>query len=484
MPQVSTLVFGLSNATNPFEAALLADQIDPEHRHQATPKVGLPPDWVLEHASGPVDDAAFAVRYCYDTPTLVEVARRARRYTVITALCANPHLPNATYLELVQRVTPDQAHTIRNQPRVDVLVDFAERPLDEVLADQRSYNPPPRRSTLPSLLRYVRSHLEEYPGAIDVLLCSAAAFGDMAPAIEFAAHYYEAPGTFADLWDTATLTPVEVINLYVGDAKLLLLANVTRSVIASSTQRRLIDTDLVSTVMETSARSYPIGAAKKRQVFTDAALDLILASPEWIVLLGTQELSDEQFTNLVSSAPQHRIVNLFHHLDTSRQRLATLVARGTGPDGFEPGALYEMTWANVLACLHDPQDGFIEALLPFSINHLLLDYLTGHFLVTNPKGERVVVIPKIEAVEMIGRLNPNEIQQISWRVTGRNSALPEEYVLALLLDVPDMWKQHLGHYIYGPSIYKYLSENGKTLEEIMDLVENRETTTLRSCLVI
>lgn len=485
-PSTKALRFGLSNTDNSFEAAILADQLG-ENMTRALPKVGFPPDWVLERSRGPVDLAVYAVTYCNHVETLMAVARRDRRFRVIQALAANSYLPNSSYNEIIERVTPDQRRNIEGQRAINVVVTVPPNDsVEALLADPASYSHVDKRSTLTSAMARVTALSKENPDVGTSFLLAAGEHEDTGPAVLYLLERYSATTELCDVWAPVALSPREVVDLYVGAKKVELLKLFLRGLIVGESQKEPVGVDIVGELIATAptARLFsPKTSGVKRHIYTPEAVSLLVNNPEWVALLEGQILSEDDLATLIATAPRGTGASIFALLEASRDRLAKLVERLEGPDVLlaEPvPEIFETHWQMALACLSDGDDELVRRLLVFANEGVVLNYMVGDY--NNEKGTKawVSVMPHVEDVPGLVGEFPKAAERLSGRFgTYRELELDRDYAHALIEYAPTLALVILDNPAYSKYIFEYLLSSGAGLEVILEYIDHNQALSLR-----
>jgi hypothetical protein len=94
-----------------------------------TTSVGLHPQWVMGHTTGPADEVEFCVRNCHDTDTLTEIALHNRRVGVAKELVDNEHLSHEACQAVLARFGQVYCrfnHDQDNAPEVPTPVEIPE----------------------------------------------------------------------------------------------------------------------------------------------------------------------------------------------------------------------------------------------------------------------------------------------------------------------------------------------------------------------
>ena len=303
------LIFKLNSVTNPYEAAIIADQLG-EIVRSATPRVTMPPDWVLENSKKRLDIARFAVTYCNDPATLAAVARSERRYGVLEALCANALLPATAFGLIIQR-SDAQRRAIYEHHRASA-IENAEVPVrddyaPDFVTSKATYEGNSSALQRRTLLHKVLTQREEDPTLMDRLFVNEARFDRTDLLSAFLNYTYTASSDpSADYpFSLATQSVNQVLDVYNDLQQATALQSLVGALVHLREQAAPVSAAVVTKIIEkaTPPAQFADHAHERVQLFTREAVDLLVARPEWFTLLSYHELSDAQFNDAYENTP-------------------------------------------------------------------------------------------------------------------------------------------------------------------------------------
>lgn len=467
-----TLIFGINNTTNRYYGASLADQLDGEYLAKWTqPQFFFPLDWVLEHSKGPVDEAAYAVRYCDDSETLAAIARRERRLAVMKALASNPCLRADSFDDVIAR-TGDEHHRILHYLRTNAVDNAAvhqspEEEIAELLAAERTYDTGVNSSRYVTVLERVAGLSGICPTLADQLLRREAALGKFAYASGYLEHYYVNPSEQRKTFSMVTLSPEEIVGLHNPSAQDALLSALLRNLEYAEEQIQPIDLGVVramatSIVDPPDTLDYDYAA---REIFCSEGVDILIEVPGWHVFLERQIMSNDQFARLVESVDYEHVNALFSQLKGNREKLIALLAKVDKVSSYDDDA------SNALECLSGPDDELLATILDLSDDVTISNYIKGEYLVGANKETLLPALSEIPAlVAKLVAEYPDAFDGFSYYIRYNRSSVnvSDEYIATLIECIPGLAFELRGDKTYSSDIYQMLMATGVREDDLLE----------------
>ena len=349
MPSHDALVFCANHTENPYELAIVADQL--ESYEGVTPKTTLPVDWAREALQGSALDAAFAARWCRDEEALAYYAPRERRYSVQEAFADNPYLGEVSFRAMLERAKDDWAREMHRKRRAKALAELtrylqAHRDgdvgLERVLADPLTYT----SARVSTVVKRLYPFVVEDASVVARLLESEAQYAESRLALAYFEDYYCANASIESeeraMWDVCTLTPSEVLSLSrPAGARAKLLITFIGRFAAQNRLRRVLDAEFVAAMVasipgEITDKWWDL-YTKHIARFSAEAIDVLIGATRWESALCGQTLSDSQFEALLAKGDgvsSELLCNLAwanaHHLAALLPVAAARSGRGVG----------------------------------------------------------------------------------------------------------------------------------------------------------
>jgi hypothetical protein len=348
-------------------------------------KVGLHPQWVVDHTKGPVDTAVFAVRNCTDTETLSVIARRDKRVNVAKAIIGNGAHDLAT-CQYLQGLLPLQLYCrIDHNPapiaRVEVVPEEERVAVpDRFATDSFHYFVPSNPLGGLTLSGFPK---DATPKEVDGLVTMAMEINALSVMIRIISDYYldSCPRT---VWDSMSFHPVDLLNwLPEQDRTLALRGALSQRQVAANGANpghlwdhrfvaALIAADAVAEVHVNATRA----PRKSLRIFTTKALRLILKTPEWHSVLAVHQPSSRE-VKLILKALGGDARDLYESADVySREAIATALAY-KGPGALAPRAFQDSPLIYTAKAFTGAADPLFERVLQSMHVETLSEYLLG-----------------------------------------------------------------------------------------------------------
>jgi hypothetical protein len=351
-------------------------------------RVGLHPQWVADHAKGPVDQAVFAIRNCWDEPTLSAVAHRDRRVNVAKAILGNKHHDAESCLHL-QTLFPSLYCRVDHEP------DQVEE-VPEVVPDPEPLRTPvPERFATASFHHFdsdyplrglVASEFPEdaTPEEVDALITEAMAINAAGSVRRIIHDYYLEnydPRCPRVIWDQMGFHPVDLLlQLPEQERSEILRGALARRRLSGRwspkrTAHRwdhrfiaaLIASNVDPDIRDNTSRGAMIS------VFTTKALRLILETPPWHGVLSMHQPSSREVKIILKALGGNTRDLYVTTTGYSREVIATIVAY-KGP-GAIPQVFTEATLRDAAKAFTGPEDPLFVGLLRIMDTAALTDYL-------------------------------------------------------------------------------------------------------------
>jgi hypothetical protein len=466
-------LMALANTTDPQLAAKLATQLGSDML-RVDPKVNFPPAWVLSQQRGPVELAAYAIKYCDDPATLAKIARSSRRVAVKIALVSNCALSN----EWRNQITTGDQH---NYAVSSAAREFANNRvcsdpigvLTKATTEDLDLLTQPHSKLITNALAALGSHDDQVTWLNKLIKISQAQDDGWLARLAICT-YYKVPGSgcsfspaLAEVGQDAT----ELLDLSDRDRsrtlELLLKATVrcsTREVPFDTgiTQRMLWDVDLMRSQSSFSALS-PVSW------FSPAAIDLIMnESPRrepwpWYDVLLHHRLTDPQFKRFIDETPILNRESLFGKIsfpeESHRERVEYLL--GSLP-AHVPYTSPELA-QEVCRIVADQNDPLYTALFSRAASGALAAYISGKWRVNDQQ----LVADVADLPALVLRLGSHFLTK-HLVASALNQNLPMPYVHALLDIAPGALGDTMSDLRVSSYIYERLATTGVDIELALD----------------
>ena len=373
---------------DPVEVTVSVDTLDRMGKLDTSlrTKVGLHPQWVADHAKGPVERAVFAVKNCADGPTLSAVARRDKRVNVAKAILGNKH-HDAESCEHLQNLFPSLYCRLDHEP---VLVEEVPE-----VAPEPERIPVPERFASPSFHYFDPDYpfrglvISEFPEdarseEVDELVTLGLEINAPA-AVRRIIHdcYLETrdPRYPRTVWDSMSFHPVDLLNQLTQEERVEILSG-------ALTRRRLSGrwapkrtahrwdhqfvAALIAADVDPDARVATTRDAMV-SVFTPKALRLVLETPAWHNVLAMHRPNSREIKIILKALDGNTRDLYTTTTGYSREAIATVLAY-KGPGALDP-VFTEAAPRDTARAFTGPEDPLFERVLKIMGTTALTEYL-------------------------------------------------------------------------------------------------------------
>jgi hypothetical protein len=359
-----------------------------------TTKVSLHPQWVLDHTSGPVALAIFAVNNCDNPLSLAAIAQRDKRVTLAAALLNNAHLPRTDHQNLKDTFPQlwNYGNNVYDQDDPegngnDVVDEDPDPELTPV--PEKFYTPDfetfDATEPLYALPEYVPESVEA--ADVDDLIAKAMAVNAYATVRKIIHDYYDPvpvedgkPLVPQPLWDLMSTHPADLIatldqadRVRVLDGFVSALTQAFRwtwRVPAHRWDHRfvaaLIDAD------RARQRSTP-PTVTLQPYLTTKALRLVLRTRAWHSLAQMHRPNSHELKLIMKTLAPNELPMYGDPKNSSREVIATILAY-KGP-GAAPGAFTRRSLSEMSRIFNGPSDPLFQRVLDMADPSDLVSYV-------------------------------------------------------------------------------------------------------------
>jgi hypothetical protein len=484
------LGFALSHVTDPVTAAKLADQLGKDAA-EFTPVVVYPSAWVLAKQKAAVKLAAHAVTYCDDPATLEHIATTTTRQGVMKALVANPATSDAARSRILR---DPLMTTTRPTPTPTTLSPAALAELEELV---RIHSGPSSAGTSSWVaakhLNFLNNLLDRAstpPDIVDALVDKLIALDPKLVPVSFFSAF---TGTktaqgYAHFWTRGSLTPQDLAARLSTQENTAALTDLLKFAITArqeNTAKEELDLDVLDLIIKYVApASIPTYKATRYSVpthiFSDASVELLLGSPQWMHLLWYHTLTTSQLAKLITRSTASQVLDLVDCFSGNYELITLLLDQLPA----RAEVSNRKTLQSILAVAKGPHDPLLHKLVEHAVPEMLVEYITGNWA-TGPYRFQVPLMPTIEDLALLAprvSLAPPAVLQsaIAQMVHQRYERAPESYYQALLDLIPGAIPAMLDDPRHAPYIFRRLTGTGAPMDIILDQLNNASNTGLNN----
>ena len=446
------------------------------------PKAGLHPQWVLAQQAAGAAHALFAVRFCHDDPTLLEIARTTGRITVLEAIAKSRYASAATKVAAHANLNakraqarPAQANRAQARRNAPQLGDVA---LPEEL---NVFGLPPlsRRHPL-TRVNERAARANATPELVDALVDFAMELNAASSVEQIFSDCYGRPNDepTTALWAMMTRHPVELLDRLPVASRPQILNNIINRLgyYSGDTPRMLWDTRLVKAIV---ARAHvtnlrDCGTLKARSpLFTPSAYAYLLTEPKWRKLALAHLPNSRQLKTLLrlleseKDDPKSMKEPLSEHVEYfNSERGLFLTARdykGPGHDEIPKGVF---CLENAAKIAEGPNDQLFIKALENATSPEVADYL-GDGLYFGQDSDHTY--PEVtDVVALASRLDNSPDTIAKLRESGLYQS-SEAYVKTVVDVVPVLWECAVNNHEHAETIMERLLAEA-TLNKVSEAI--------------
>jgi hypothetical protein len=464
-------------------------------------KVGLHPQWVIDHTKGPIANAIFAVNNCTEAAALAEVARRDRRVTLAEALLQNDHLPDAAYQELEDEYPHLWRYFRRDD---DNQVEEAVELEDEAPEADEA---PPEHLRVPEkfaadgfrifkvddpffyLPRRVPAGVG--PADVDDLIAKAMEVNTVATLKTIIHDYYGPAGiTLANgvrstdeypLWDLMSTHPTQLLAALEPHERAQVLSGMIEGLRQARRVQRapshiwdrrfvqtLIDADIDPDDRAEVGSRYPAPC----NLLSPQALRLVLANPAWHVLAQMHKPNSHDMKLILKNLDRDHL-GVYETLDNcSREMIATILAY-KGPGAIE-NAFEDYSLDSLSRIFVGPVDPLFQRALDIADDSELIQYaffgirFQASFAQHPPTNQIPWFAERINAeVDNVEEVRDLDVEMAAEDEESYAGAATLEFAKALADQVLGAWEVLLESYGIGDVLVAEIKNTGVPLHAVM-----------------
>jgi len=384
-------LFALKHTADPDLAAKLVDHLG-DRAIGVNIKVTFPAAWVQAKQKENAKVAAYAIRYCDDPATLADIATKAKRITVRTALAENRSTPTATVQELLKSAMERNEWDVRNAANKALAPTPPEKtPLEifeEFISDTDRFTSTYRRDRVFELI----TDLDEAdrPAA----LAKVVEIADIhAPGwietLVIAQHCKLQETLPAELYATLGADPLGMLEASLPQVRKEALRSLVRDLVNQRGDKEQVVDLLLARLIADNVDPELVTEPRYRSIqpnwATADAAGHLLGRPGWWRILLRHTLTGELTSKLIEVTPEHKRIELFErfaHWEKNRDfALQIFAALPEGAEVKERDAIEAL-----LEVCESKDDELFAQLLNRVSGERLTEYLTGSWKI---KGENL-----------------------------------------------------------------------------------------------